>query len=61
MPLLAHGVICCGCTKAVGIGAKRTLTKIYEYAPYINCHPHYLHMWRPVHHDVPRPILVGPR
>jgi hypothetical protein len=30
---------------------------------YINCHPHCLHMWRPVHHDIPRPpaVLVGPR
>ena len=32
-PLLARRNICCGCTRAVGIGANRTSTKIYEYAP----------------------------
>src|ERR1700742_3527679 len=32
-PLLAHRDICRNCTKAVGIKAKRTSTKIYEYAP----------------------------
>jgi hypothetical protein len=30
---VAHRVICCGCTKAVGIGAKRTSPAVYEYAP----------------------------
>jgi hypothetical protein len=29
---LALRVICCGCMKAVAIGAKRTLTKVYELA-----------------------------
>jgi hypothetical protein len=32
-PLLAHRDICCGCTKAVGVGANWTSTTIYEYAP----------------------------
>src|SRR5205823_4472066 len=31
-PLVALRDICCGCTKAVGIGANRTSTKSYEYA-----------------------------
>jgi hypothetical protein len=31
---LALRDICCGCTKAVGVGANRTSTKIYEYAPW---------------------------
>lgn len=28
---------------------------------HINCHPHCLHLWRPIHADIPRPpaILVG--
>jgi hypothetical protein len=33
MPAVAHRVICCGCTKAVGIGAKRTSPAVHEYAP----------------------------
>jgi hypothetical protein len=31
-PLLAHRVVCCGCTEVVGVGAKRTSPAIYEYA-----------------------------
>ena len=31
--VLALRVICCGCTKVVGVGAKRTSPTIYEYAP----------------------------
>ena len=30
-PVMALRVICCGCMQAVAIGAKRTLTKIYEH------------------------------
>ncbi|MCK1711150.1 serine hydrolase [Bradyrhizobium sp. 143] len=30
---IARRDICCGCTRAVGIWANRTSTKIYEYAP----------------------------
>ena len=31
---LAHRDLCRGCTEAAGIGSKRTLTKIYEHAPW---------------------------
>lgn len=29
---------------------------------YVNCHPHCLHLWKPVHCDIPLPpsIMVGP-
>lgn len=29
---------------------------------YVNCHPHCLHLWRPVHVEIPMPpsIMVGP-
>lgn len=29
---------------------------------YVDCHPHCLHMWRPIHTEIPRPpsIMVGP-
>lgn len=38
---------------------------VIQYHPakgdYVNCHPHCLHLWRPINLDVPRPpgILVG--
>ena len=30
---------------------------------YINCHPNVLHLWRPLHQDIPKPPghLVGPK
>jgi hypothetical protein len=31
--LMAHRVICCGCAKVVGIGAKRTSRTVYENTP----------------------------
>ena len=31
--LMARRDICCGCARAAGIRAKRSSTKIYEYAP----------------------------
>jgi hypothetical protein len=33
--LMAHRDICCSCARAAGIRAKRTSTKIYEYASYV--------------------------
>src|SRR4051812_5208386 len=33
---VAHRDICCGCTRAVGIGGKRTSPTVYEYTAWWN-------------------------
>lgn len=40
---------------------------VLQYHPrksqYVNCHPHTLHLWRPVNAEIPEPetILIGPK
>jgi hypothetical protein len=40
---------------------------VVQYHPpksdYVNCHPHCLHMWRPINMTIPMPssLLVGPK